>query len=76
MKPKPPEPIVVLAGFLISPAACAPMQVRLEQLGGQPLRLAAVGQPEWLLTVGDFGQARILGTGRQLRGHAGTAALS
>jgi hypothetical protein len=55
-----PQPILVLGGFLISPEAYAPMQERLEQLSGQPVRLVPVGKPEWLLTVFAFAWARIL----------------
>lgn len=58
--PLPPQPIVVLGGFLISPATYAPMLARLEQLSGQPVQLVAVGRPEWLLTVFAFAWARIL----------------
>lgn len=60
MKPMPPQPIVILGGFLISPQAYEPMRARLEQLSGQPVRLVAVGKPEWLLTVFAFAWARIL----------------
>ncbi len=56
----PRQPIVILGGFLISPEAYAPMAARLEQLSGQPVRLVAVGKPEWLLTVFAFAWARIL----------------
>ncbi|WP_370566631.1 esterase/lipase family protein [Cyanobium sp. LEGE 06143] len=56
----PPQPIVILGGFLISPQAYEPMRARLEQLSGQPVRLVAVGKPEWLLTVFAFAWARIL----------------
>ena len=54
------QPIVILGGFLISPEAYAPLVTRLEQLSGQPVRLVAVGKPEWLLTVFAFAWARIL----------------
>ena len=56
----PLQPIVILGGFLISPEAYAPMAGRLEQLGGQPVRLVPVVKAEWLLTVFAFAWARIL----------------
>ncbi len=56
----PRQPIVILGGFLISPAAYAPMTARLEQLSGQPVQLVPVGKAEWLLTVFAFAWAGIL----------------
>jgi hypothetical protein len=58
--PLPPQPIVILGGFLIEPPAYAPMAERLETLSGQPARLVPVGKPEWTLTVFAFAWARIL----------------
>jgi pimeloyl-ACP methyl ester carboxylesterase len=58
--PLPPQPIVILGGFLISPEAYAPMAERLGQLSGQPVRLVPVVKAEWLLTVFAFAWARIL----------------
>jgi hypothetical protein len=54
------QPIVILGGFLISPEAYGPLVARLGELSGQPVRLVAVGKPEWLLTVFAFAWARIL----------------
>ncbi len=54
------QPIVILGGFLISPATYEPMRQRLEALSGQPVSLVPVGRPEWLLTVFPWAWARIL----------------
>ncbi|MCP9850814.1 triacylglycerol lipase [Cyanobium sp. Morenito 9A2] len=56
----PDQPIVILGGFLIRPESYAPMVARLGQLSHQPVRLVAVGKPEWLLTVFASTWARIL----------------
>jgi len=58
--PLPPQPIVVLGGFLITAEAYGPMVARLASLSGQPVRLVGVGRAEWLLTVFPFAWARIL----------------
>lgn len=54
------QPIVILGGFLISPATYDPMRQRLAALSGQPVSLVPVGRPEWLLTVFPWAWARIL----------------
>ncbi|WP_216903530.1 hypothetical protein [Synechococcus sp. CCY 9618] len=46
--PLPPQPIVILGGFLIGPEAHAPMAARLGKQTGQPVRLVPVGKPGWL----------------------------
>jgi hypothetical protein len=56
----PAQPILVLGGFLISPAAYGPMVETLERLSGQPVALVAVNRLDWLLTVAPFGWARLL----------------
>ncbi len=54
------QPILVLGGFLISPAAYGPMAEELQQLSQQPVSVVPVSRLDWLLTVFPFGWARIL----------------
>jgi hypothetical protein len=56
----PPQPVLILGGFLITAEAYAPMVETLARLTGQPVRLVEVGRLEWLLTVFPFAWARIL----------------
>lgn len=58
--PPPPQPVLILGGFLITAEAYAPMVDTLARLTGQPVRLVAVNRLEWLLTVFPFAWARIL----------------
>jgi hypothetical protein len=56
----PPQPVLILGGFLIGAEAYTPMVDTLARLTGQPVRLVAVSRLEWLLTVFPFAWARIL----------------
>ena len=56
----PPQPVLLLGGFLITAEAYAPMVETLARLTGQPVRLVEVGRLEWLLTVFPFAWAHIL----------------
>ena len=56
----PPQPVLLLGGFLITAEAYAPMVDTLARLSGQPVRLLEVGRLEWALTVFPFAWARIL----------------
>lgn len=58
--PIPAQPVVILGGFLISPATYEPMRQRLQLLSGQPVRLVPVARAEWLLTVFAWAWARLL----------------
>jgi hypothetical protein len=56
----PPQPVLILGGFLITAEAYQPMVSTLTRQGGQPVGLVEVGRLEWLLTVFPFAWARIL----------------
>ncbi|MFN9623410.1 MAG: esterase/lipase family protein [Cyanobacteriota bacterium] len=58
--PTPPQPVLILGGFLITAEAYAPMVDTLARLTGQPVRLIPVSRLEWGLTVFPFAWARIL----------------
>jgi len=56
----PPQPVLLLGGFLITAEAYEPLVHTLSRLTSQPVRLLEVSRLEWLLTVFPFAWARIL----------------
>jgi len=56
----PPDPIVILPGFLLTPGGFEEMREALRSLGGAPIRIVPTTVGDWATSVSATGWARIL----------------
>jgi hypothetical protein len=56
----PPQPIVILGGFLITAEAYEPMRHWLQERSDQPVAVVPASRFDWFLTVGALGWRRLL----------------